>query len=53
VFGLPLIGIGIHYVSKCVGAGFAVRSELARAFFMGERNRAKEALDRDSRPDSP
>ena len=52
VFGLTLISIGIHYVAKCVGAGFAIRGELARAFFMGERSRAKEILDRDNRPTS-
>ncbi|MCS7483313.1 hypothetical protein ACFFQW_45860 [Umezawaea endophytica] len=45
VFGLTLISIGIHYTAKCIGAGFAIRGELARAFFMGERSRAKELLD--------
>ena len=37
VFGLALISVGIHYVSKCVIAGPAVRGGLARAFTTGER----------------
>ncbi|GAA3567899.1 hypothetical protein GCM10022419_055910 [Nonomuraea rosea] len=37
VFILVVITVGVHYVSKCVGAGPAVRGSLARAFFGGER----------------
>ena len=37
VFGLVLISAGIHYLAKCVRAGFAIRGELAHAFFLGER----------------
>jgi hypothetical protein len=37
VFGLTLISVGIHYASKCVVAGSAIRGELARAFCAGER----------------
>jgi hypothetical protein len=37
VFGLTVISIGIHYLSKFVAAGPAVRGGLARAFGTGER----------------
>ena len=37
VFGLTVISIGIHYLSKFVAAGPAVRGGLARAFCTGER----------------
>jgi hypothetical protein len=37
VFGLTVISIGIHYLSKFVVAGQAVRGGLARAFCTGER----------------
>ncbi|MFI6743920.1 hypothetical protein ACIBI9_64590 [Nonomuraea sp. NPDC050451] len=37
VFILVVITVGVHYISKCVGAGPAVRGSLARAFFGGER----------------
>ncbi|WP_049562479.1 protein kinase domain-containing protein [Nonomuraea sp. SBT364] len=37
VFGLVLISVGIHYISKFVVAGPGVRAELARAFAAGER----------------
>jgi hypothetical protein len=32
-----LISVGIHYLAKCVRAGFAIRGELAHAFFLGVR----------------
>ncbi len=37
VFGLTVISIGIHYLSKFVAAGAAVRGGLGRAFCTGER----------------
>ena len=37
VFGLTVISIGIHYLSKFVSAGHAVRGGLGRAFCTGER----------------
>jgi hypothetical protein len=37
VFGLTVISIGIHYLSKFVAAGPAVRGGLAHAFGTGER----------------
>jgi hypothetical protein len=37
VFGLTVISIGIHYLSKFVAVGAAVRGGLARAFCTGER----------------
>ena len=37
VFGLTVISIGIHYLSKFVAAGAAVRGGLGRAFCAGER----------------
>jgi hypothetical protein len=37
VFGLVVISVGIHYASKCVVAGPAIRGELAHAFCVGER----------------
>jgi hypothetical protein len=37
VFGLTAISIGIHYLSKFVAAGAAVRGGLGRAFCTGER----------------
>ncbi|WP_188194123.1 protein kinase domain-containing protein [Nonomuraea sp. SYSU D8015] len=37
VFIGVVVTVGVHYVSKCVGAGPAVRGSLARAFFAGER----------------
>ena len=39
VFGLTVISLGIHYLSKFVAAGPAVRGGLARAFGTGERLR--------------
>jgi serine/threonine protein kinase len=39
VFGLLVINIGIHYISKCVLAGPAIRGGLARSFAAGERLR--------------
>ncbi|MEU8359846.1 protein kinase [Nonomuraea sp. NPDC048882] len=37
VFIAVVVTVGVHYISKCVGAGAAVRGSLARAFFAGER----------------
>ena len=37
VFGITVVSVGIHYLSKFVGAGHAVRGGLARAFSTGER----------------
>ncbi len=37
VIGLLVINFAIHYASKCVVAGAAVRGGLARAFATGER----------------
>jgi hypothetical protein len=37
VFGLLVINIGIHYLTKCSLAGFAIRGSLARAFALGNR----------------
>jgi hypothetical protein len=37
VFGLFVINIGIHYISKCAIAGPAIRGGLARACAVGER----------------
>jgi hypothetical protein len=37
VFGLTVISIGIHYLSKFVAAGAAVRGGLGHAFCAGER----------------
>jgi Protein kinase domain len=37
VFGLTVISIGIHYLSKFVAVGAAVRGGLGRAFCTGER----------------
>lgn len=42
VFGLVLISVGIHYISKFVVAGYAVRGGLARALSVGERLAALE-----------
>jgi hypothetical protein len=42
VTGLVVVTIGIHYFSKCVKAGFAVRGGLARSFAVGERLRRLE-----------
>jgi hypothetical protein len=37
LFGLTVISIGIHYLSKFVAAGAAVRGGLGRALCAGER----------------
>ena len=53
VFGLTLISIGIHYLSKFVVAGSAVRGGLARAFCAAERINIlsqREPLDADFWP---
>jgi hypothetical protein len=42
VIGLLVINFAIHYASKCVVAGAAVRGGLARAFATGERLSALE-----------
>jgi hypothetical protein len=46
VFGLVVISVGIHYISKFVAAGPAVRGGLARAFCTGERMRILQFRDR-------
>jgi serine/threonine protein kinase len=48
VFGLTVISIGIHYLSKFVAAGAAVRGGLARAFSTGERMQI--LCERDKKP---
>ena len=45
VIGLLVINFAIHYASKCVVAGAAVRGGLARAFATGERLSALDRLD--------
>ena len=46
VIGLLVINFAIHYASKCVVAGAAVRGGLARAFATGERLSALGRPDR-------
>jgi hypothetical protein len=46
VIGLLVINFAIHYASKCVIAGSAVRGGLARAFATGERLSALERRGR-------
>ncbi|MGC4892284.1 protein kinase domain-containing protein [Micromonospora sp. DT31] len=45
VFGLVLISVGIHYVSKFVTAGYEVRGGLSRALSVGERLSALHRAD--------
>jgi serine/threonine protein kinase len=53
VFGLLVINLGIHYVSKAALSGAAIRGGLARAFAAGERLRILHAghkLDKERWP---
>lgn len=53
VFGLVLISIGIHYVSKCCLGGPAVRGLLARAYSLGRRTEAARLNAQATQPGVP